>query len=42
MKLTPYYGFVLIQPVLTRGDTVSEFTVENAFKVTAYFATTEG
>lgn len=42
MKLTPYYGFVLVQPVLTRGDAVSEFTVENAFKVTAYFATTEG
>jgi hypothetical protein len=27
---------------LARGNTVSEFTVENAFKVTAYFATTEG
>ena len=42
MKLTPYYGFVLVQPVLAKGDTVAEFVVEDAFKVTAYFITTEG
>lgn len=42
MKLTPYYGFVLVQPVLASGTSTAEFAVENAFKVSAYFATTEG
>lgn len=42
MKPTPYYGFLLVQPLKTSGNGVSPFTVEGAFKLTAYFASTEG
>jgi prepilin-type N-terminal cleavage/methylation domain-containing protein len=42
MKFTPYYGFVLVQPLETDGAGVPKFVVEGAFQITAYFATTEG
>lgn len=42
MKLTPYYGFILVQPLITQGSSTPPFTVNAAFRVTAYFATTEG
>lgn len=42
MKATPYYGFILIQPLKTQGSGTPEFIVNSAFRVTAYFATTEG
>lgn len=42
MKPTPYYGFLLVQPLETSGNSTPKFTVDGGYRVTAYFATTEG
>lgn len=42
MKLTPYYGFMLVQPLMTGNGGSTPFAISGAFRITAYFATTEG
>lgn len=42
VKMTPYYGFTLVRPLKTAGNTGGEFTVTGALQIDAYFMTTEG